>query len=234
MKFFTLLFFFTLISYAQINSGCIEYKVNFAFEDSKVKNIDATGFVEAAITGSKNIIFSLNFNENYSCFKYNDRGIKSYEEEIALIFTNAENICFTDIKNKLNYFEISENKIFKKGEFILIDSIKSNWTITNETKIIDKYTCYKAKLTIDKSNSQTKKDVIVTAWFSPMLPYSFGPNGFSGLPGLILELYVNKTIFTVNKISIFKNEEIYKPSLGKEINFENYKKIIVERTPNFE
>ena len=51
--------------------------------------------------------------------------------------------------------------------------------------------------------------------FCPSLPYSFGPVGYGGLPGLILELQVRKSWFAVSKLDFdskvtFKEEEFSK------------------------
>ena len=40
----------------------------------------------------------------------------------------------------------------------------------------------------------------VVAWFCPDLPYSFGPNGYCGLPGLILELQIRNGVYGVKRI----------------------------------
>ena len=50
------------------------------------------------------------------------------------------------------------------------------WTITNETGKLGKYKVIKAV------------SGKVSAWFAPDIPVSFGPQGYGGLPGLILQV----------------------------------------------
>ncbi|WP_458629312.1 GLPGLI family protein [Winogradskyella sp. PC D3.3] len=53
--------------------------------------------------------------------------------------------------------------------------------MTEESKVINGYTCYLA--TIDKLN-----DKKVKAWYTPDIPVKHGPRGFNGLSGLIMEI----------------------------------------------
>ena len=55
------------------------------------------------------------------------------------------------------------------------------WTLTDSTKVILDYTCQLAECTFRGRKYQ--------AWFTPEIPISNGPWKFSGLPGLILEVY---------------------------------------------
>jgi GLPGLI family protein len=168
-------------------------------------------------------------------YENNTRGIKNYEQEIALILSESENTCYTDLITKINYFQITENEIFRDAEFILIDTLNYNWQLSNEIKLIDNYKCYKATLKIDKNVSGTKNDLNITAWYSPEIPIAFGPNGFSGLPGLILELDYKNVKFSARSITLNSNTnfEIKKPSKGIEINRDKYIKLLKERTPDF-
>ncbi|GIV37987.1 MAG: hypothetical protein KatS3mg032_2366 [Cyclobacteriaceae bacterium] len=63
-----------------------------------------------------------------------------------------------------------------------------NWNITQETREILGYKVQKAVESAYYEQNDEIPDATVTAWFAPDLPYSGGPNGYYGLPGLILEL----------------------------------------------
>jgi GLPGLI family protein len=47
-----------------------------------------------------------------------------------------------------------------------------------------------------------KQDILVTAWYAPDIPVRFGPIGYGGLPGLILELQNESATFYVTKINL--------------------------------
>lgn len=132
------------------------------------------------------------------------------------------------------FIDFSEkNYIFKTVDGILIEKTREiyNWKITTETKNIDSYLCYKAscfKSLIGRDGKE--KSIQITAWFAPSLPYSFGPKDYNGLPGLILELIENKSIYYASNISIFNDIEIkIQFPTGKTISeFEYAKKILTE------
>lgn len=76
------------------------------------------------------------------------------------------------------------------------------------------------------------KEVVVTAWFTPQIPIQNGPGEYGGLPGLILELNVDRTTLLCSKIVMNPKEtiEIQKPSKGKEVSREEFNRIVKEKT----
>ena len=62
------------------------------------------------------------------------------------------------------------------------------------------------------------------AWFTPLIPISFGPKEYSGLPGLILEIEMFNSKIVASKIVLNPNEEIIieKPVKGKRITLEEF------------
>ena len=77
-----------------------------------------------------------------------------------------------------------------------------DWEITNQTKIIGGYKCYKAvateKLYSRQDHYYYKK---VIAWFAPSIPLNFGPKYYKGLPGLILKIERDKFTITATKLN---------------------------------
>ena len=97
----------------------------------------------------------------------------------------------------------------------------------NETKQIGAYLCYKATSEQVVVNSKGTFKHPIVAWYCPNIPFNFGPKGYSGLPGLILELQIRNITWGVTKIELSKeNKIIEKPKKGKLITEEEFKKII--------
>ena len=113
-----------------------------------------------------------------------------------------------DPYDKAKYYNkdlrISQMNAF--GELFLITKPKLKWKILKENKKIGIYNCIKATTEITV-NSRGKKRII-TAWFTPQIPLPFGPLGYDGLPGLILELEVYKKIYYAKKITLNPKKEI--------------------------
>ena len=82
------------------------------------------------------------------------------------------------------------------------EPIKTNWTLLNESKLIDGNLCYKATNIDRVVNSVGVFEHPVTAWYCPKLPYPYGPNGYGNLPGLILEIQIRHVLYGVKKIDL--------------------------------
>ena len=130
------------------------------------------------------------------------------------------------------------------------------WELGIETKKIGNYTCYKATLvkedtsidwgsmfsrrgndqkkdsTNTKSTQPEKKLLNVTAWYTPQIPVSAGPDTYWGLPGLILELSAGRTTMLCTEVSINSNEvlEIKEPTKGENVSREEYNIIVKKKT----
>jgi Protein of unknown function (Porph_ging). len=111
------------------------------------------------------------------------------------------------------------------GECFIFDNTYLEWTLTQETKRINNFLCYKA--------IRNKGKVI--AWYTPKIPFGFGPKGEFGLPGLILELEIGRIIFKATKIVINPKEKITVevPKDGKRVSKEEYEVILKKSTKNF-
>ena len=115
------------------------------------------------------------------------------------------------------------------SDLFLIESKKpQKWKKTNETKQIGKYNCFKATTTvfIETVSAGTIEEEVI-AWFTPEIPVSFGPAGFGGLPGLILEIQKGKFILYAEKISLNANtEKINIPKRGIKVSEEEFREIL--------
>lgn len=83
--------------------------------------------------------------------------------------------------------------------YLVEDAIpRQKWKVLTEIRDIKGYICMSAE------TRDTIKNQRIVAWFATELPLPHGPEGYGGLPGLILELDVNDgaVIITANKISL--------------------------------
>lgn len=229
MKITCFLLMLNLSIFAQ-QSFEVNYGVVFEFSENDKKNSHINPMLEMAKMAENEIKFMLQYKNGKTIFVKPNTGIKSDEYEIASAFVDADNIYYTDIINRTSYIEITENDLFKKNEFIVLDSLKLKWNLIDSTKIINNFKCFYANTILNKNQYNTNNDVLVEAWYTPEIPVSSGPKNFNGLPGLILYLRINKTIFKAEKINFVKNDnEINLPVKGEMISNEKYYTIFRER-----
>lgn len=170
----------------------------------------------------------------------------------------GEKYEFTFLNNKSIYLEKEQETNYgyswKNGKFILVrdytektskdlitivdrdyliesDSHKYKWKILNEIKEVQGYLCMKAE-TIDPV-----KGTKVWAWFTDKIMVSGGPEGYGGLPGLILAMEFNENDCIIEAVSVDLEAPVDKLPIpkkmkGKKIDREKYvalnKKIIKE------
>ena len=93
------------------------------------------------------------------------------------------------------------------GKFLVTRPYKK-WELHEETKRIGEYLCFKA--TTFHTTTNPKGEVFkhdFTAWYTPQIPYKFGPAGYGSLPGLIIELQSEKVSFGVKRIQFYDEKE---------------------------
>ena len=123
----------------------------------------------------------------------------------------------------------------KMGNFIIKTNDATKWILTKENKKIQKYLCYKAtaSLVIKNQAGTFKRPIIV--WYCPEIPVSFGPKGYTGLPGLIMEFQDKNIIIGATKIELkTKFIKIEQPKNAKVITEEDYNKIVEVSGQNME
>lgn len=162
------------------------------------------------------------------------------------MMSSTEGKQYKNVKEKI---AVSEKDIFGK-EFLVQDSLpKWEWKLESETKKIGNYMCYKAMAIISVSEEDLKayeenkkfqannkttfiqiqepKEKIITAWYTPEIPVSQGPDEYWGLPGLILEVNDGKKMALCSKIILNPKEksEIKRPKKGKKVNQKEFEEI---------
>lgn len=112
------------------------------------------------------------------------------------------------------------------GQNFLISMPNIEWNITSETKIITGYECRKATGEKIMKGSRGEVKIPIEAWFAPKIPVNFGPIGYSGLPGLIVSLKMQREHYYVSSIKLGqKKMSINRPTRGKKVTFEEFQAI---------
>ena len=220
MKKTIILLLISLTCYSQ--SGLVKYETiskKYLENNKNAENAskDVTDLLKLIENTSLEV--TLNFNSQTSHFfiddKRNNSEIKTTETISRLLM--EFNITYTFLKDSSVYQLIDNVLVHNK--------IKLNWKIENESKKIDDYICYKATLVEKyKNRMNEEKQKTVVAWFCPEIPYSFGPNEYYGLPGLILELEKDENKYVAKKITLSKETIAIELPKKKVISKEEYSK----------
>ena len=93
----------------------------------------------------------------------------------------------------------------------------------------------KAKTTSFFDELDMPKEITITAWYTMDIPVNQGPEGYWGLPGLILEVNDGKTIILCSKIVLNPKDkaEIKAPNNGKVISQKDYDETIIKKMEEF-
>lgn len=188
-------FFIAFTSFSQIQNGKIVYGVSIEMIEGFKGTMVEKSYSES-INNARYLSFTLNFDK--------ERAVFIFDEGLGI---NNSDLFFTKISaGYMN--EVYQNKEFSLcqvngfGNYLLKTEAVKDWVLENETKEIEGFLCYKATSTKKVNNGKGNFVFPVTAWYCPKIPVSFGPNGYGGLPGLILELQVRNVVYGVKKIDL--------------------------------
>jgi GLPGLI family protein len=191
--------------------------------------------------------FTLAFNKTESLFKE----VEQLEEEgggrwagMASMFAGTGGIVYKNIQKE----ELNEQTEFFGKVFLIKDKTEQfDWKLGKETKMVGSYTCYKAtaKRTVINRTWKSKEDggsgidtamVEVTAWYTPQIPISQGPDIYWGLPGFMMEVNFKNTTILCTKIALSKDKEvtIKAPDKGDVVTRDEYTKTILKKMEEME
>lgn len=190
------------------------------FEKEKLEKLDNSLFFEI-----NNYLLNNNYNlkcsnNGFSFTKINNSLHLNENQKMFSEIVDASYLIedyFFDKKNDLLFTPFTNLNIIKNSNY--------NWILTEESKKIENYTCFKATCEIKyltrHGNYNIRK---VTAWYSPEIYFNYGPNGYIGLPGMILEIEFNKTKLVATQITFSKEEEIISFPKNKNVKEEEFNK----------
>ncbi|MBM6500677.1 GLPGLI family protein [Flavobacterium macrobrachii] len=199
------------------------YKDSESVKDSKLRD-KITQYQES-------FEFELFFDKTKSIYRLVDN-INLDDQSIEYQITRG-------LSNELYYKDLLKKEKIKQTTSLdeLFNVVKSfeqyKWVVSSETKVIDGYTCYKATCHYEEYDDNRKMSLSFNpvVWFAPSLPYSFGPMGLDGLPGLVLEgtfngrVYFYATSIDLNDKTLTKIE---RPVHGKYVTEEDFRKVLAE------
>jgi GLPGLI family protein len=190
--------------------------------------------------------FELIFNENASLFRsvVDDEAPDPFANAggggggMRMNFRMPTANTYTDIVKQMQY----EERAFFEKEFLIIDSLKQyKWKLSEETKTIAKQLCKKATTMITApqmrmrvsiggagNNTDTTantprapKETELVVWYAENIPVSFGPDSYSGLPGVIMEIDQDNgaNVTTAVEVSAkYPKKELVAPTKGDKMN----------------
>lgn len=196
---------------AQIASGEVVYKVTIdeKMTDSILNQNNISPELKGALEAlfdrqlktTPYLFYHLEFNSEESCFYIPNTMRNDNNLDLKKTAGNiADGLYYIDLEKKKSYHQFS----YVTSDLTVTHPInKFDWSISKETKNIQGYRCFKATTTHKPDVGLGGK---ITAWFTPDIPFQFGPLVYAGLPGLILELKQGYYIFTANDIDLSEKE----------------------------
>ena len=187
----------------------ILYSLRYDLPDAQYRKYMTKNAIEQL---KKKQYYYLIKNNESSLFFPNEKPKEFVDRDTTYISNTKREIKEVVIKNDLvdiYYINYPKRyyirKLKTRGKvYDIKDSLPDlQWTILPETKKLNKYTLQKAQAKY--------KGTTVTAWFSEDIPVAIGPKIFIGLPGLIMELKMNKLNYKVEKIDFVNNLPAIRP-----------------------
>lgn len=176
--------------------------LSFSQKITKVYYLETSNFNISNLGLSKSN--NVKKNEREYLLQFNDslgeyKNISNTKNDILDSFLGYKGSFLYDIKKRKTYR--------KQGKYLIEKGFENyNWELTGETSIIDTLVCYKATTSIKVKGKRRIITKQVIAWYTTEICTPIGPKGFSGLPGLIVELKIDKVTICLNKINYLQKD----------------------------
>ena len=166
---------------------------------------------------------SINGNESVYEKDLDVKVVDNTNENMPRMFRRMrEQPSKTTYKNLEKFLTLEQLNVFGK-DFLITDTIENiKWKLSaGEQKIVAGYTCMKAMFQ-DSANN-------IVVFFTPQIPYKFGPDKYGNLPGVILE--VQSANFHIIATEVKKeNVSIVIPTKGSKMSKKDFDKLRDEKT----
>jgi len=215
--------FLPLAAFAQNNEGVIVFEEKVNVHRSLPPDAED---MKAMIPEFRIHQSELLFNATESLY----RNIEEEEEDddaggggVTMKITRPEVIFYRNFstKHKTDFRE------FMGKNYLIEDTLAGgNWKLTGQTKQVLGYNCMSATTT------DTVRKREITAWFTDGLSLSAGPQTFGQLPGMILEVDINKgeIVISAKKVDFkkLKKGDIEAPKKGEKITEAEFQKKLAD------
>lgn len=232
---------------AQDFQGIATYSTSTSIDmelDSNVANAEQQKAIMQMLAPYLQKEFNLHFSKTESLYKE----VEKLEQNSMPFASIIESVIGTGgaLYKNVQTEESLRQQEFMGKLFLIKDTLEPlKWKLGKESKMIGSYTCYKATAETEvteksiSSSAETeeveeqdkKKTITITAWYTPQIPVTHGPDEYWGLPGLIMEVSDGTTTFLCNKVALNPKEkvEIKKPSEGEVVSRQEFKDIMIKK-----
>lgn len=219
------LYFTSFAQKVEHSSIVVEYTTKSIRDITKIESKEAQSIVLETERLMEDFQFELLANKDVALFKMKRKLVGDNISEsiynLAIVSCDGDEVWYVD---KANNFKVVEKQGFENQICLTYDQ-KNLWNIESSQKNIANFSCYKAT-TVRKEGQRT---IEVTAWFTNELPYGFGPLGFDGLPGTILELEFSSIVYSASNVRLNKKERINEPKCSSTQTYDTYFKMMDDR-----
>jgi len=233
---------------ATYHSASSMKRTKMAIRGGDGKEIELSEDMQKQLNKAMQKEYTLKFNVSESTWKE----VESLEAGPTNVSSGGMQIAFSGGGGGLLYKNTGESRYEEESEvfgkpFLIKDKLKTyEWELTGETKKIGEYNCQKAVYTkiVDRQTfsfggddseenamKAIKDTVTVTAWYTPDIPVTHGPDNYWGLPGLILEVNNGATTIICSKVVLNPAEgvKLEKPAKGKSVTKAEFTQIQLEK-----
>ncbi len=239
--------FLFVLSTTTLNAQMKEGKISYERKINMHRNIPDPQ-MKSMIPEFRTDKFELLFNESASLFRsvMDDEAPDPFANAgggggpRVMNFRMPTTTTYTDIAKQTQF----EERAFFEKEFLIVDSLKQyKWKLSEETKTIAKQLCKKATTMITApqmtmrmsvrmnrggdNNADTAaaapvkpKETELVVWYAENIPVSIGPDNYSGLPGVIMEVDVDNgaSLTTAVEVSTkYPKKELVQPTKGEKM-----------------
>jgi GLPGLI family protein len=226
----------TIYSMAQQTLGMITYERKVFIDKGQFANSNLPDGLADIIPAEQKSLKTLYFTPDATLYENSTVKMEAAPEytEGNMMFhavgQEPDEKVYTDIKNQKR----TEQKDLMGKQFIIqSESLPaSKWKTTGRQKKILGMPCMEATMMDEKGQYQ------IMAWYTTAIPVSSGPEGMSGLPGMIMEVSIGQTMLItavkVEPIDAKMLTHVKPPAKGKKVTAKEYDAIMQKKIDEME